>query len=1317
MHKRWLGLSSIAMAGMLTVSSLSATTMQAYATEPGALDEAVASASEASSQEEGVEESEEKEISEKQEDVEKEEESEKQEDAQKNVDSEKKETAEESEKESQEPEVLGESKEKSEEEASKEVTEQPKEETAEKTEEAPVNGLVFFNRWNKSQTVSSKLSFDQQYQEFCYDLGNSYNTANVQEIRIKVSDQANNVCIKLYDADMNEKMANYSCNGSSEYVITPNYDGTVAYIGVMSMASDESVYPYGITIDAVDVKASENNTEANEELLVLTGDDLKFTEAWEGTAVEGNVLEFDKEWREYRLAFGRTIAGGDIKSIKVTFAEPNSQSIAFKAYGDGKELKADYGKKGSKSYVFYPGVTSDVDGIGIMAMADQAYTFNCEVESVEVLIDTTPAEERPKAEVEEDIVDLRNPVAEVMGDDFIIGTALSYDEFADELDIKLATKHFNGVTLGNELKPDAMIKKGAEIKTVELNGQQFDFPELDFSLPESRLDVFVKWNEEHPDKQIKIRGHVLVWHSQTPEFFFHEDYDVSKPLVSPEVMNLRLEYYIKSVAEHFTADGSKYAGMFYGWDVVNEAVSDSTGTYRNASENSMWWRVYNSPEFIQNAFVYANRYMPADVALFYNDYNETMSGKIGGICQLLRDVKATPGARIDGMGMQAHYQIAENSPSMEQFKAAAEAYAEIVDQIQVTELDFKGATSATDERLAVRYKAVYDTIRRLRDQGINFTGMTIWGVTDKHSWLQSSNNNGGGADGSAKQYPLLFDDYYKAKNCFWALTDTGELEPEIKSVTLVQNVDNDFSAGNSYGFEGCTFIPMWGEDSIDVKVTVKDNTVNDNDHFIVYVDNGNGIQSNSGYRYAVDSDENGYSSIVSIPVSKEDLFSNQIKIDVIYVDDETAYAFNDTTFKHEESSKYFADTVIKPLVTVKKGTPAIDGQFDDAVWATAQEIPLTINVGSKVSATAKVLWDEENLYVLADIEDSVLNKASSDDYQQDSLEIFIDENNHKSTTYEDDDKQYRVNYENKHSFNGKKCLEENFNSEVVLTENGYKLEAAFKWTDITPQIGDKVGFELQVNDADDSGKRIGTLSWADKTGNGWSSPSVFGTVLLAEGEEIVVEPTLKLFTKYGRTYCVTEDGEKLTGFQTVDGTKYYFDNNGVMKKRVMVTVDGKKYYAKADGSIAISEKVNHYASDYIFDENGVMITGLVEYDGQLYYCKTDGKVAKKVMVSDGEDKYFASEDGTLVKNTMVSRYGSYYIFGNDCKMVTGFVTFNGEDYYCKANGKVAKNYMFTVDGKTYYAKADGTLAKNETITRYFKKYTFDENGVLIATGK
>ena len=1284
MHKRWLGISSFVMAGLLTVTNVGTGVTQVFAAEAATGSSLVAeveeAAVEASSAETSVEDA--------------------------------------ADEASSEASVAEEATEESSDESAKEATDEASAETsAEPAEEE--NSLVFFNRWNQSAKTSGKLVFSKQYEEYCYDLGETVPVANVKALTVKVSKQDKNVAIKLYDADMNEKYVNYGCDKNSEYVFNPTYDGNVRYIGVMSMASGEAEYPYGITIDAVVVDKQEAEAPKNEETIVLEGDALKFTEAWEGTEVDGATLEFDKEWREYRVSLGKTIPGPDVKSVKVTFAEANKQSICIKTYGGGTELKADYGKNGSNSYTTYPNVTADVDAIAIMAMNEQTYPFSVTVEKIEVVVDTTPAEERPQAGVEYDIVDLRKPVAELMGDDFIIGTAASYDEFGDPLDMELVYKHFNGVTLGNELKPDSMLRKDAEIVDYELNGEMVPFPVLDFSRPEDRLDRFVKWNEEHPEKKIQIRGHVLVWHSQTPSFFFHEDYDTSKPYVTPDVMNKRLEIYIREVAKHFTAEDSKYKDLFYGWDVVNEAVSDGTGTYRNASERSEWWGVYNSQEFITNAFVYANRYMPADIALFYNDYNETVSSKMGGICQLLRDVKATPGARIDGMGMQAHYQIASNNPSMEQFKTAAKAYAAIVDQVQVTELDFKGATSAKDDRLAERYKAVYDTIRRLREDGVNFTGMTIWGVTDKHSWLQSSNNNGGGADGSARQYPLLFDDYYKAKDCFWAIANAGELEPEVKSITLVQNVNNDFSAGNVYEFVAGKFIPMWSENGIDVKVVIKDTTTGQDDFFTVYADDGTGIKSVVVKREEATENENGYEAVVNVPVDFEALTANKVKFDIVVNDGDSLAAFNDTTFKHAQSSKFFAETVIKPLAVVKKGTPVIDGEFDDAAWKTADELPVAINVGAKASASAKILWDDEYLYVLADVKDPVLNKAASDAWEQDSVEIFVDENNNKTSTYEADDKQYRIGYENTHSFNGTKCVEENIKSEVVVTEDGYKIEAALKWTDIAPAEGAKVGLDIQVNDADNSGKRVGTLNWADKTGNGWSSTEVFGTILLAAGEETPEVPEGTLVTKYGKTYYVSPEGVKLVGIHEIDGKTYYFDGNkdGAMKKSAWITVDGKKYYAKADGSFAKEELAHIYKSDYIFDGEGVMITGLTSFDGNMYYCKPDGKVSKKALITLEDGIYCSGTDGVLARNVKLEMYHNEYIFGDDCKAQTGLVTYDGQDYYCKNNGRVAKDYMFTVDDKTYYAKNDGTLAKNEQIVKWFRRYTFDENGVLIKTEK
>jgi len=272
--------------------------------------------------------------------------------------------------------------------------------------------------------------------------------------------------------------------------------------------------------------------------------------------------------------------------------------------------------------------------------------------------------------IEQDITSLRDSFDEKLGEGTYAGVSLTGDELSDENLMALVTKHFNAVTLGNELKPDAMFgysnSKAPELMSYDLNGVEFIAPKMDFSRAEKMLDYIANWNKENPDKQIKVRGHVLVWHSQTPEWFFHENYDKKQPYVKKAEMDKRQEWYIKEVLTHFT---TKYENLFYGWDVLNEAISDATGTYRTEAENgeslnndthgsnSSWWMVYQSEEYIINAFRYANKYAPDYVELYYNDYNECTPLKSNGIIKLLETVKAADGTRIDGMGLQGHYDL------------------------------------------------------------------------------------------------------------------------------------------------------------------------------------------------------------------------------------------------------------------------------------------------------------------------------------------------------------------------------------------------------------------------------------------------------------------------------------------------------------------------------------------------------------------------------------------------------------------------------------------------------------------------------------
>lgn len=399
----------------------------------------------------------------------------------------------------------------------------------------------------------------------------------------------------------------------------------------------------------------------------------------------------------------------------------------------------------------------------------------------------------------EDVPALRDVITAETDASFIVGAGIEAGDINDEYCRALVTKHFNAVTLGNSLKPDALFgysnDKVPGTEEVVFNGETMVVPKLNYSRAEKLLNVILEWNEENPDRPIRVRGHVLVWHAQTPEWFFHEDYDASKDYADTKEMNKRLEWYIATVLEHFTGEDSPYHGMFYGWDVVNEAVSDGGKKYRTDAENpneplsrsthgsnSSWWHVYQSNEYIINAFRFANKYAPADLELYYNDYNEFNMLKKNGIIMLINDVKAADGTRLDGFGMQGHYGL--NSPDASLLGGYFIEYGNAAGKVQITEWDVSSSakydgTDATkpDEyrRQALYYKRIYDAVKTAREQGINITGLTWWGVVDKYSWLQASSNVGGGSDGKRKQCPLLFDDDYKAKPAYWAFVDPTKL--------------------------------------------------------------------------------------------------------------------------------------------------------------------------------------------------------------------------------------------------------------------------------------------------------------------------------------------------------------------------------------------------------------------------------------------------------------------------------------------------------------------------------------------------------------
>ena len=317
-----------------------------------------------------------------------------------------------------------------------------------------------------------------------------------------------------------------------------------------------------------------------------------------------------------------------------------------------------------------------------------------------------------------------------------VGTTLNAAQISDSNAINATKKEYNSVTAENEMKPDAILGYSANVISISEakalgyyipdNYPESTVPKLDFTTVDKMLKICY-------DNGLSMRGHTLVWHSQTPDWYFRNGYNNNGGYVTPAVMDKRMEFYIKTVMGHVFS--SKYGSVIYAWDVANEYLHAAPAGDPKATG---WQKIYGNlgtkPGFIKQAFQYAYDtlayYKLTDkVKLFYNDYNEYM--EVNDIINLIGYINSDKKV-CAGIGMQSH--LSTNFPSVAYYKSALQAFAKAGFEIQITELDV-GCTSLSEQ--AKYYYDLMSAILSVKKAGANITALVFWGLSDDHSWRRN----------------------------------------------------------------------------------------------------------------------------------------------------------------------------------------------------------------------------------------------------------------------------------------------------------------------------------------------------------------------------------------------------------------------------------------------------------------------------------------------------------------------------------------------------------------------------------------------------
>ena len=354
-----------------------------------------------------------------------------------------------------------------------------------------------------------------------------------------------------------------------------------------------------------------------------------------------------------------------------------------------------------------------------------------------------------------------------------MGTCLNYGsstykrELQNTKTLNFVKNQFNSFTLENEMKPDNMLNKKTTISVADAKAKGYvisdDYKES--TVPELTLETIDGVLAIAKQHNIRMRAHTLMWHQQTPTWFFKKNYDDNEAVVDEATMNARLEFFVRTVMRYTMQKEKELTGevgsIVYAWDVLNEYIHRS-----NAAAATTWVSVYGDmglkPTYVKAAFEYAYDELKKEnvqdkVTLFYNDYDTYFS--VDDELALISYINEGEEAKIcGGIGMQSHVDI--KRPTLEEYGNALKAFINAGLEVQITELDItiNFDTDDTDGRTPTyAYKNEKETdadqaaftkdfikqivdIQKNRDKTISpkgITGITVWGISDQTSWRGS----------------------------------------------------------------------------------------------------------------------------------------------------------------------------------------------------------------------------------------------------------------------------------------------------------------------------------------------------------------------------------------------------------------------------------------------------------------------------------------------------------------------------------------------------------------------------------------------------